>query len=254
MAHYSIFIPGVKGANDQHLTKVGLGGLLRAGEPGPTWTEVIGRGPNGSAGMIATWTIYNKPEADPILGYYSDRQTWTECRQFWFGIENDRPPLPADLQYRRTIGGQRILLADEQYWLVPHATRLPHKHALDKTTGKWVRVPAARYRRFYDRTQANMVLMFEALDLQDWLEGRVKTEELPNEPVRFTVSDGADFCCEALAINYRLTPEIIDCLELLDDRTMTAIFWTTMEMQEILEVREEKKSAQYVDIPVGMNT
>lgn len=251
MAHYSIFIPGVKGATDAHLERFGLSSLCREG--GASWTEVIGRGPGGHGGMVGTWTPFLRPDADPLLGYFPDRQKWIEHPDgWWYGHEPERPVTPQDVQFKQTVGGAKVALADGQHWLVPHATRLPHRHAMRE--GRWSRVVHERYQSFYDRAQKNMQVMFHALDLGDWLEGRVKTEDLSEEPVRFTVNDGASFCCESLAINHRVTPEIVDLLGLLDDRSMVAIFWTTMEMQEVLEVRDQKKTSEYVDIPVGLST
>lgn len=258
MAHYSIYVPGARGASDDHLRRVGLEGLAERG--GTQWTEVIGRGPDGGIGSIATWTPTNNPEHDPLLGYYPDRQEWRPAEadaergleegRYWFGFEPDRPPSPADLAYQQQIFGARVQLADGQAWIVPFASRLPHRHKL--TSGKWGRVVKEQYRDFFERCQRNAEVIFTVLDLQDFMVGRRAVAEASDELVKITIDDGARLCCDALAINYRLTPEIIDMLGLLDDRSMIAIIWTTIEMQDIVDVRDQKKTAEeFVTIPVG---
>lgn len=259
MAHYSIYIPGAKGATNEHLVRVGLGRLC---EPsGPEWTEVLGRGPDGGSGSVASWPLTGDPSIDALQGYHPERQQWLPIDEdpaqqlaagrFWYGCEPERPPTPADLALKKQVVGERVLLADGQAWMIPFASRLPHDHAL--VGGKWRRRVSARHRDWHLRAQRNMEAIFTALDLQDFLAGRVAADQLSETPMKITLADGAAFCCDGLAINYRVTPEIVSFLALLDDRSMVAIIWTTIEMQAVLEVRDQKKT-EYVGIPVGLNS
>lgn len=265
MAAYSIFIPGAVGANNAHFSRVGLDGLVDADST--EWSEAIGAIPfdSGAAGSLATWRPFGDPARDAALTF-TEGQVWTpakadedrglEAKRFWIGVDPDRPPRPEDLARKDQLPGEWTVLHDNQPWKIPVASRLPHVHGLNGA-GKFARQVSEEYREFYDRAEQYMVEIFRELDLEDALRGVMPAEELEEKIndnlVPIPLEDGWEFSNIALALNYKLTPEIVDVLQLLDDTAMTAIIGAAINMVPILETRDQKKTDSPVGIPLGLD-
>lgn len=72
------------------------------------------QGPDGGAGVV-----FNT-KGD--IGYYSDRQTWTEVEYLgcWIGYFTDKPPKEIDLRRNKILAGHSLELNGEQ-WQIPIA-------------------------------------------------------------------------------------------------------------------------------------
>lgn len=205
MASFSIFIPGKRGANPQHLKDCGLDSLLVDGAP--VMADVLQHGPDGGEGVLCTWDDPLDPDKNQSPGVNLQRQTWKKSPEgnYWIGWETERPVRPTDIQRKKIYQGCEVVLHDGNSWLVPTARQLPHilgigEPRIDK-----------KYKPFFDKARAN---------LDSWLR---LTET--NEAQWYITPKHAGFlfCCEALALNYRITPAIADCLEIVSTDEMFAV-------------------------------
>jgi hypothetical protein len=77
-----------------------------------------------------------------------------------------------------------------------------------------------------------------------------KRAGLPNaNDTHFDCQETFDFACQCLALNYRLTPEIISLLDLIDDEAMRNIIKASIDLPVLLKFNEKKKNS--ITIPVG---
>lgn len=252
MAAYQIFIPGVRGANNGHLKDVGLDALC----DGPwQWYDMMPHLEGVEPGMCATIQRGN-PETDPVLGFHDDRQTWTPAKadeerglkagRFWIGVENDRPVMPGDIARDKQVVGNRAGLRDGHGWMIPIAEQLPHVHGLD-STGKVKRRVDPRFQEFCDLADGYMKVIFREFDLMD-------SEGKQDETFDVDLDNGWRFCLVALSLNYFLTPEIVDVLELIDDASMVRVISAAIDLPAIIETRDDQKKTQSVGIPLGSIT
>ena len=248
--HYCIFIPGVRGYSDDHLRKVGLDTLA---DCGIEWSETIG--PNNQPGMMGTWRQHS-PE---IINPPSDAQAIPKWRSFndayWIGWDPDRPPMPVELARKEQFTANPVILGDGNIWMIPVAQRLPHKHRLSPDGIGWVRRISRQYEEFYEQAQRHMLSIFRDLDILDIAQGARLSENLSQEELKAThtihLTECDRFCADALAINYRMHMSVIDVLDLFDDQSVVRTVLAVIDMQDILAVRDEKKSEDVVDIPLG---
>jgi hypothetical protein len=257
MAHYLLFFPGANEPDDNLIGSVGLGSLMNSGLP-THWHRVLAGGPGGSDGMICTWMRGNR-STDPDPGQHKnfewtpaleDRSRGLSANRFWFGIDPSNRPTPACLALPRRFPGHDVACADGNQWHIPAAVKLPHCHGMNES-GEWERKIAARYKQFYDRSIAYGIAIYNEVDAVEALK-MVNPDIADNEHVAtINLNDADVHCCQALAINYRITPEIVDFLGLLDDSVMIGIISSTMDLPEIREVLSQKKSYCPVGIPVG---
>jgi hypothetical protein len=248
--HYLIYIPGAEEPNDNLLDSVGQGKLKSTGLP-VNWTRIIQGGPDGKQGMIASWHNRDERDADPMQHREFE---WTPARKlrdleegrFWLGVSKDSPVTPHDLELPTRFNGHIVACADGNNWHIPSASRLPHMHGLNES-GEWERRVQNKYREFHDNAKAYGTQLFAEVDAVAMLE--TKDEDRPVATVELNDTD--KHCCTALMLNYRLTPEIIDLLGILDDDSMVAIISATMDLPDILKVLGQKKRSCPVGIPVG---
>lgn len=224
MAGYSIFIPRARGNPDKRLGELGLRGLSDIAPSVTDWPN----GPDG-AGICVSWIPpASGPEQRPPLQYQPDRQRWESAKKcgerpagaFWIGIEQDRPPRPDDLAREKRFAGSDIVLEDGNSWRVAAVEQLPHLLGID-AAGDVVETVRADYREFYEA--ANQVFTWLANDA------------IPH-------ADGFDFCCRALAVNYRLNRDVIDFLGLLSTEQLGPIAMAAVQFEAILEsIAESQK-------------
>lgn len=252
-----LFVPGEDSPDDALLDRIGLPSLRNTGVP-IHWHGVLRDGPDGGAGMICCWMSGHRGrDADP--GAHQS-MLWTPAKpdksrllsggRFYFGINPSSPPSPKDLALPKRFPGYEVQCADGNEWHVPSAIKLPHEHGIN-TDGEWERRVARRYKAFFDRAMQYGVDIFGQVDAAEVL--RAAHPELADDDVIGSITlEGVDsHCCEALALNYRVTPEIVDFLGLLDDVAMFAIISATIDLPQIHEVIAQKKTRSRVDIPVG---
>lgn len=192
--HFLIFIPGPDDSNA--LAIVGLESLAAGAV---TETSVVG--PKKLTGTLFTWPSgrTEPPQFDPSEWSWIPA-TGTAERQpgrYWVGINKYSPPTPRDLWHSDAWGGFKIELGDGQVWLVPNCGQLPHGMRL---TGEMlVRRPG------YAEWRQEIVGR-----ARDW-EQRFRDSAIKN------AKQATPFALQALALNYRITPEVAKHLGLFSD-------------------------------------
>lgn len=234
MPSYQIFIPDVRGASPQHLRDVGLGDVLDP-DFGPTAIDAFGSdGPDGRSGVVFYWHDAADPATNPQKpGMHLDSQIWTPCKPrgnrqagaFYFGRDKGELVKPADLARRRQLPSLPVTLDDGQRWLVPVATRLPHRHGLDDK-GEPVRRVVSRYQAWYQKAEEFFNVFLNR-----------KADEL------FHLEGGFLFAIECLQMNYRVNADVIDWLELFTDDNLIWTIAATFELDKLAAIEAQKKKA-----------
>jgi hypothetical protein len=219
MAGFVLFIPKVTGANPQHVARVGLGELLADGAP--EFADCTG--PENARGVVCGWRTGNA-DSDPALSPVgltwtpakADKRRGLKAKRFWIGVDPSRPLRPEDIERKTQYDGYAVKLADGNLWHIPAAVNLPHKAGLNDD-GEFCRVIANRWRPFYEASQRHAAIILAAC-------GELLTTAKPKGKfIPVTIAESFAFCCDALAINYRLTPELVDAFGLLDDPSQSNV-------------------------------
>lgn len=224
--HFQIYIPGVHGADPEHIARAGLGDLRENAH-----FVAAADGPDGRGGMVVSWP---RSTAEP-RGYRPEEQTWLPAvpqgerpaRRYWVGVWNDDPPAPDDLRRGSHLEGYYVALGDGNEWAVPVARWLPGPIRLDPETGAKTQEIDAAYRDFFERSQRWYRMLFDADPEADQI---------------LVPEDYWDYCVDALRLNYRLPQELVAHLGLITTVNWWAIVLTTLEGGSIREASEEKKS------------
>lgn len=193
--HFQIYLPGVQGADPEHLVRVGLETLtLRA-----QFLDVID-GPGDRGGMLVGW-LGGRTRS---IGYHPDRQTWRPAvangelaaGRYWVGFWNDSPPRPDDLARDYPYPGTHVRFGDGRSWLLPRACQLPND-MIRADDGSWRFEVQRRFHRFW-------------MDSISWHARLMAMQE--GDTV--SLAEMAEFVEQALLINYRMTPEVVNYLRL----------------------------------------
>lgn len=230
---YLLYIPGVRGAGFPEFQTLGLGDTLDGSLPTVTSAQP---GPDGGTGVFCAWgTLLDQP----TLQYLPERQEWRAARpdkehglaagRYWVGREKGRAILPATLYRGQNYPSQSVTLADGQVWDIPVARQLPHCWGLNEE-GEFARRPRGEFAAFCQRSEAIF-------------------RELVSGGGEVTLSDSFAYGCAALALNYRLTADLIDFLGLIDDTTAAPLLGATIELEVIRKVEDEKKNTAAADTP-----
>lgn len=242
MAHYSIYIPQATAPRSDLLDEVGLEGLVRPDDLGPSFFQVLQQGPDGGSGFILTWVDPSRPDANPKLGYFPDLQRWEKAppdpeRQlpegrYWFGIETARPPKPEDLARNVTLPGFLVTLADGNDWRLPKAGLLPHRIGIGPD-GRETQVVKDQFRRIADRMQWS----FEDA------AAAIRGEKLrkPREYRQYV----AEMICE----NYRVNLPLCYWLLLFDESNWWSVANSTVDWQRLIEIEEDLKKNEPASPP-----
>lgn len=232
MSRFMLFCPGARDGDGPKLVeRFELEPLERDGAL--SW--LASKGPGDVEGLLGGWLAIDPQLASVV--YQPARQTWQKCpgRELWIGTENARPVKPQDLERSVCRGGREVLLADGNRWLIPVARWLPHDLGIDEFRQP-TRVPKREYADFC--RQAELVLE-SLLANSDPETGRIKCEV------------DWDFVCATLAMNYLVTPDVVNALRLFDDRSGIEAMATVCDFQAIAEVvieRQKKTEAESADI------
>lgn len=224
-------------------------------------------GPGGRAGFTLPG-----PGEPWQPGYYPDRQEWRKVEgltlasdeptaELWIGtsIEPGRSPAPGDFARSDAIPGHLVTLADDRDWLIPVCRKfgvrdvLPTRMRLDPRTGRWTDG---------DRLDAYRHLSRHA---EHWFSLISETaSQAATEPPREVVAnidraEAAAIACEALAVNYRLNPILIDRLGLLTSTNVLHVLNAMIDMPGILElggmVKAERSGRPFAEpTPNGSTT
>jgi hypothetical protein len=257
VAHYALFFSGADAPDDSLLDRAGLGPLRNTGVP-IHWHRVLRDGPDGHDGMICCWYAGSRDrDADPsnhasMLWYPAkpDKTRSLDAGRFWYGYDPARPPVPHDLALPRRYPGYDIECADGHRWHIPAAIKLPHEHGLNGS-GEWERRIARQYQAFFDRAMQYGVHIFSQMDAAEVYKAAHPEMQDSDILASVTLEEADKHCCDALMLNYRLTPEIIDFLGLLNDTAMFAIISATIDLPQIHEIVAQKKTGSHVAIRVG---
>lgn len=242
--HYVIYIPGIRGADPQHLARVGLDSL--ASDKPPEWIECLSSGPDGGFGMVAAWRTGN---ASKDVSFSLSDKTWTKAPgdgKWWIGEQ--QPITPDAIARQQPHPGVWVELADGRRWAVPVVNRLPHKYGIDGT-GSIVARGVNGFEAFCESAAKHATQLCRFLGEVDRLQAMDPGLLIETE-FEVTLPDTWRYCVDALAINYRLNDALVDHLGLLDEAAMIRIVSATIELPAILDVRREKKNRS-VFIPVG---
>jgi hypothetical protein len=248
MAGYSIYFPGVGGSNPAHFDRVGLSGI----KDNAIFADILQNGPDGGRGLLATWTT-GDTATDPHLTMHEavkwhpakpDEQRGLPADRFWIGLDMERPMVPHDAARpaREQTDGHLIKLADGNRWLVPSAPRLPSRAALRPDNGRFAFVVAPEFAEFAARANRYAVDMFREMNALEVLHAARPDIDVHADGIEIEIEEGWEHACQALAINYRLSPEIIDAAELLDRGALLRVIMATFDYQMIVESVELKKS------------
>jgi len=249
--NYQIYIPGVSGANPNHLVSVGLGELLAENDRGPESVQVD-RGPDGKAGMCFAW----RKDGGPIgmASNYSwspatvDKELNYGAGRYYIGLDTDDPPQPAELARDRLIHGHKITLADGHTWIVPSLSTFPSSFALDEE-GEIVRETKPAYQKFVDIGAKVVAEMFVGVNAAVELHGA--GQSLDEYKIEVTVKEGLRLIAAAIAVNYRLTFDLCMRLKMFDDRSAAVAMVTFCDLADIAEVVNQKKTLAPVTIDAG---
>ncbi len=263
MAHYSLYFPERQGSTPEHLTRVGLGCLLKDGAP--EFAD-LDRGPDGKSGVMCTWRNMEIPtDEHPHLGFSKERQHWEPCAvsdkdgvakgDFWIGFEEEKKPRPLDLQWNELHDGYRLVLGDGNEWLIPTMEALPQTFGIDVDSGKMVSEPTEEYEDFCRRTNEYASIILNELGMLDRLY-KARPDKAPDESqVEFSLEDCFEYCCDALLINYRVHWQVINAMRprILTQKIVMQVLLATFDYHNIIDVREDKKKDHILFIPVGSN-
>lgn len=227
--HYQIFIPGVETPNPDHLDAVGLGDL-RAGAS----FSHCGEGPGGLSGQLVSWGFGAE---------YDAGWRWQPIKQcgelpagrFWIGVDPEQPPTPDDLRRPDFVYGTDVELADGQKWMIPAARQLPTIWTLRESDGAPIKKTRAKYSGYFERAR-ELFAKFESLYNADEHRTPLKNQEL-------VLGGEWDLACEALAMNYRVNPVVVDFLELLDHYSVLHIVGHSFEVFDLAAIVFQKKTA-----------
>jgi hypothetical protein len=242
--HFRVFIPSDSprpSASKEPLIEAGLGHLAEnfigtIVQPG----QLRSVGPKGG-------NVYHWPQPGD-MSFLAEGLQWTPAKEFrglaagryHVGLNPDKPPLPRELAVPLQVTGDHLWLGEaSRTWVIPNVMFLPTKVVLTVDGVKHERLA-----RFQARN----------IEAASWIkECKAFTEQLRKEQY----DDSCDwerawnFGYDSLAINYRVTPEVVDALNLLTSDRLGAIILASIGAYE-MERRErlEKQAADQL-IPVA---
>jgi hypothetical protein len=188
----------------------------------------FGMGPDGAAGTFHFWVDNSRPHTLMQIVYNPKIQDWTQISQtLWIGVEKDRPVEPTGIERLEQYISLPVTLADGQLWKVPITARLPRTWGVG-LDGSLQRNIRPEFREYCELSESvwNMIVN------EQYGDDRV---QLPR---------AWEYCCRALALNYRVTPAIVSHLGLIDDTVVGKVLAASVELEQIVEVAESKKNEQ----------
>jgi hypothetical protein len=199
-------------------------------------TELAGRGPDGSRGVIlcALPTNGSPPRR---LGYYPHEQEWTAAGDgslLWIGLDPADRPGPACLSRKQRFRGHPVELADGQTWEVPiirspsGATSIPRSMGWDQAGAFRMRVKQ-QYLAAWDESEATAAFFFD-----------------PDAPKSLEFETVLQRCLQALSINYRLGPLEQSVLDLVDTTNWEEVLGATVDVPTVERLAAEEKKRREI--------
>jgi hypothetical protein len=249
MAGYLLWFPGKQGISNRTLIDCGLSDLAR--DKGPEWVP-LDCGPDKNAGMLALWRRGDSAN-DPVPALLPS-QDWQPCRRagevpagaYWVGIDRKRPVTPADIARSQQHAGYWVTMHDGQSWHCPSVELLPNLHGLNEA-GEYCRTVDPQFADFAGRCLAYRRKLVGAAQT---LDGPTRAADAP--PVAVVEMDLASafaFVVECLALNYRLSAELVHRLQLIDDAALRNVIKAAVDLPMLMEKRKPQRDTLGIDLP-----
>ncbi len=242
---YQIYFKGRVASGPETLERYGLSGLIKYG--GHIWADTM-KGPEGNG--IGKIMSFNNSKADVPMAY-SDTWDWTPYVgesgdiDFYIGVNPKDTPGHDDLIVDGHTPGKPVTFANGKAYVVPVAESLPSRHRL--VGGKWIRAVSSKYEEFYLLAQEIWGSIVAGLDEANILD---MPDDVRPKTMPVTVDIANNFVCEALSINYKLCPEVIDALGIIDDESVASTVIAVLEIEDIISSVNCKKKEGSIGIPV----
>lgn len=204
--------------------------LAYAFDKPPLAHQVVANGPDGGGGQV--FASGTQPHR---VGVYHDQQIWQQIPggNLWIGWYRDDLPKPVDLLRSKPIAGRDVVLGDGNPWTVPIAIAfiddgdgllhrqclLPQRMAIGDDGAWTVGDVVAKYAALYEVAKS-------------WWDR--------DEGV--TIATATDWCCTALATNYKLSATEASVLGLFDTDTHKQILDVVIDFETLARRQAEKKS------------
>lgn len=211
---FAVYFPGKSGADPKHFVEAGLGELLD--DVSPSFAD-LQPGPDGGQGLAATWA------PGPII---PSALEWTRAGEVHFGKSAGQKARPEEFARRQQHYGADVLLADGELWHIPIARQLPQLLGLDDS-GRWVGRVDPRYQKFWEAAWTAL----------DWFA----PDESGSCSVDFQA--GAEFICQALAINYRLNRRVASWLGLVRSDLFWPVARAVTDFDQLLSAQKKTAAA-----------
>jgi len=233
-----IYIPGQPIKTDDTLRALGLGAMLDS-HVSIMWRDIFGNGPDKGRGQLVSFDCPHKPHTSSPVGMNLETQVWHEAAKanelprgrYWIGWDKLNPPTPEDLSKSNRTPGELVELLDHQLWEVAVSSFVPHRRGIDIETGEEVRIPQSAFAPYVDQCR-----FWESFFLESGQTAEELTDKVLNLP------GGMRFAVDALAMNYRIVPEIADGLELLGDGEVFDIILAATGIATMAGIEREKKT------------
>lgn len=225
MGNICVFVPGSPARQPETLDRLGLGTLRDEGVDVGFQDTLAG--PDGMRGVLATFSGgANRPFGKDTLWHACRPQGSLAKGRAFIGIHPNDPPGPDDLARTKQQKGEMLRLEDGSDWLIPIARQLPCVLGLDDD-GAVSKCVVARYRKFWE----------DAYRSVEWFTVNEADETTIN------TTEGYTFACDALAVNYRICPDLVALLGLLTTVHQFAIPKIVAEYDAFQAFLTQKKTA-----------
>lgn len=205
--HYQIFVPGESKGAAETLKSVGLESFFVGSES--TYLDPEDS-PTKTSGSLFFW---HENESKPRAGFVPDEQTWIPvvadgeklAERYWIGFWNNHPVESPKLMRSDAQLGSFVKLGNGNLWSIPEVEKLSRDFVL-QDDGHWAMVSQLRFN--------NYVTAYHEIVNSIDTSGPFS---LPFEMLFNIASEG-------LAINYRVTPEVISHLRLFNTENLRECF------------------------------
>lgn len=188
---------------------------------GMSFSEVIGAGPDGNRGYIAS-------RESSGVGYYPHLQTWADGGDCWVGWYNSSPPGPNDFAVDELIDGHAVRLGDGKEWMIPVARQFPQGTKLPQTlrlgSSGLTQVVAPAYVELWEK----------ACRIADIMLGNADDADVSAESMFRTA-------LQALQVNYVVSLPEVNALGLFTDVAVRGILQAMIDLPSILEYAKKKE-------------
>lgn len=224
MSTICVFVPGNCKRHRSALADLGIGELDDVSVD--VYTQ-DGAGPDGQRGVLFYFQRADEPLSTPRpdtwlpLAKLGDR----EAGRAFVGYVASDPPTAKSLARGTMQPGEWMKLGADN-WHIPVARQLPRSLAMnpDRSISSQIH---ARFADFFTKAYKSL----------DWFA----VDE--DGKCRASFAEAWEFACEALAINYRIVPELVSALGLIDSDKLFEIPRIVAEFDALADALAQKKTA-----------